>query len=71
MIIQLEKNGKTYQAYKEISINRTCIIDIYELITYNNSKSHKFIISKGTNLDFNNTSENDLIKLAKELIEPL
>lgn len=75
MIISITKNNRTFQAYKEISITRNIIIDIYELINFKSPfgydvKSHKFICSKGTKFNFKDTCENDinLIKISEELI---
>lgn len=72
MIIQLTHNNKQYQAYKEISIAGNVIIEIFELIKFNQGFNHKYICSHAVNLKWN-TEENDsiLIKESEELIKQL
>jgi hypothetical protein len=73
MILSMTINNRTFQAYKEIGITRNVIIDIYELIKYENSTSHKYITCKGTKFNFNDTLENDieLIKESEKIIKEL
>ena len=75
MILQKTKNNRTFQAYKEIGITRNVIIEVFELIKFKTPfgyevTNHKFILSKGTNLNFNETNENNanLIYEAEKLL---
>lgn len=79
MILEIKKNNRILQAYKEIGITRNIIITVYELIKFRSPvykcpvTSHKYVTSSGTDLSFNTIQESDLtlIKKAEELINSI